>query len=123
MANKWTKRFKKAQDNFFDEQITYGNNDEFFDFDREYIKAKRTTSFTGQLCKISGFISMFSGLYIAAYRFLTGTLFAEFRIGIYLALAISGLSLMALGTIATNSKRQTALIAFQTWTNTNDRFD
>ena len=38
-------------------------------------------------------------------------------IGISLALAIAGAPLMALGTIATNSKRQTALIALQTWSN------
>ena len=119
MANKWIKRIKNTQDNFFDEQITYENYDEFLDFDREYIKAKKITAFSGQLCKISGVASMFLGLFLSAYTFLNGSLFAEIRIAMYLALAISGFVLMALGTIATNSKRQTALIALQTWTNNN----
>ena len=40
VANKWIKRIKKAQDNFFDKQITYENYDEVSSFDREYIRAK-----------------------------------------------------------------------------------
>ena len=61
---------------------------------------------------------MFSGLLFSAYTFATGSLPAELsRIGISLLLAIAGTSLMVLGTIATNSKRQTAFIALQTWTN------
>ena len=61
---------------------------------------------------------MFSGLLFSAYTFSTGSLPAGLsRIGIFLLLAIAGAPLMALGTIATNSKRQTALIALQTWTN------
>ena len=119
MANKWIKRFKKAQDNFFDKQITYENYDDVSSFDREYIKAKNITSFSGELCKISGGIGMFLGLLFSAYAFATGSLSAGLSgIGISLALAIAGAPLMALGTIATNSKRQTALIALQTWTNT-----
>jgi hypothetical protein len=118
MANKWIKRIKKAQDNFFDKQITYENYDEVSSFDREYIRAKNITSFSGELCKISGGIGMFLGLLFSAYAFATGSFSAGLSgIGISLALAIAGAPLMALGTIATNSKRQTALIALQTWTN------
>ncbi len=59
-----------------------------------------------------------AGLLFSAYAFATGSLSAGLSgIGISLALAIAGAPLMALGTIATNSKRQTALIALQTWTN------
>ena len=118
MANKWIKRIKKAQDNFFDKQITYENYDEVSSFDREYLRAKNITSFSGELCKISGGIGMFLGLLFSAYAFATGSLSAGLSgIGISLALAIAGAPLMALGTIATNQKRQTALIALQTWTN------
>ncbi len=118
MANKWIKRIKKAQDNFFDKQITYENYDDGSSFDREYIRAKNITSFSGELCKISGGIGMFLGLLFSAYAFATGRLSAGLSgIGISLALAIAGAPLMALGTIATNSKRQTALIALQAWTN------
>ena len=118
MANKWIKRIKNAQDNFFDKQITYENYDEVSSFDREYMRAKNITSFSGELCKISGGIGMFLGLLFSAYAFATGSLSAGISgIGISLALAIAGAPLMALGTIATNSKRQTALIALQTWAN------
>ena len=118
IANKLIKHIKNAQNNFFEKQITYENYDEFSGFDREYIRAKNITSFSGELCKISAGIDMFSGLLFSAYTFATGSLPAGLsRIGISLLLAISGAPLMDLGTIATNSKRQTALIALQTWTN------
>ena len=61
---------------------------------------------------------MFLGLLFSAYAFATGNFSGGLSgIGISLVLAIEGAPLMALGTIATNSKRQTALIALQTWTN------
>ena len=111
MSNKWIKRIKNAQDNFFDKQVAYGNYDEVSDFDREYFRAKNITS-------ISGGIGLFFGLLFSAYAFATGSFSAGLSgIGISLALAIAGAPLMALGTIATNSKRQTALIALQTWSN------
>ena len=48
---------------------------------------------------------MFLGLLFSAYAFATGSLSAGLSgIGISLALAIAGAPLMALGTIATNSK-------------------
>ena len=118
MANKWIKRIKNAQDNFFDKQITYENYDEVSSFDREYMRTKNITSFSSELCKISGGIGMFLGLLFSAYAFATGSLSAGISgIGISLALAIAGTPLMSLETIATNSKRQTTLIAMQTWTN------
>ena len=61
---------------------------------------------------------MFLGLLFSAYTFATGSFSAGLSgIDISLALAIAGTPLMALGRIATNSKRQRALIALQTWTN------
>ena len=61
---------------------------------------------------------MFLGLLFSAYAFATGSFSVGLSgIGISLALAIAGAPLMALGTIATNSKRQTTLISLQTWTN------
>ena len=47
MSNKWIKRIKNAQDNFFDKQVAYGNYDEVSDFDREYFRAKNITSISG----------------------------------------------------------------------------
>ena len=63
MSNKWIKRIKNAQDNFFDKQVAYGNYEEVSDFDREYFRAKNITSISGELCKISGGIGLFFGLY------------------------------------------------------------
>ena len=104
MANKWIKRIKNAQDNFFDKQITYENYDEVSSFDREYIRAKNITPFSGELYKISGGIDMFLGLLFSAYAFATGSLSVGLSgIDISLALPIAGAPLMDLGTIATNS--------------------
>ena len=112
MANKWIKRTKNVRDNFFDKQIIYENYVEVSSFEREYIKAKNITSFFGELCKMSCGINMFLGLLFSAYTFATGSLSAGLSgISISLALAIASTSLMALGTIATTSKRHTALIA------------
>ena len=61
---------------------------------------------------------MFIGLIFTFFLLLNGDW--EVSIIVFLisfALAISGASLMALGSMATNSKRQTALIALQTWGN------
>ena len=118
MANKWIKRIKNAQDNFFDKQITYENYDEVTDFDREFIRAKNITSISGELCKIAGGIGLFLGLLFSSFAFATGLFSADISgIGISLGLAFAGAPLMALGTIATNSKKQTASIALQTWNN------
>jgi len=82
------------------------------------MRARNITSFSGELCKISGDIDIFSGLLFSAYIFANGSLPAGLsRIVFSLLLAIAGAPLMALGIIATNSKRQIALIALQTWTN------
>ena len=82
------------------------------------MRAKNITSFSADLCKISGGIGMFLGLLFSAYAFATGSLSVGLSgISISLVLTIAGAPLMASETIALNSKRQTALIALQTWTN------
>ena len=73
MTNKWIKRIKNAQDNFFDNRIRYENYDEVSSFDKEYIRAKNITSFSGELCKISGGIGMFLGLLFSGIAFGTGS--------------------------------------------------
>ena len=118
MSNKWIKRIKNAQDNFFDKQVAFENYDEVSDFDREYFRAKNITSISGELCKIFGGIGLFFGLLFSAYALATGSFSARLSgICFSLALAIAGPPLVALGTIATNSIRQTALIVLQTWSN------
>ena len=82
------------------------------------ISEQNITSISGELCKMSGGIGLFFGQLFSAYAFATESFSAGLSgIGISLALAIAGAPLMALGTIAINSKRQTALIALQTWSN------
>ena len=118
MTNKWIKRIKNAQDNFFDKPVISNNYEEISDFDREFIRAKNITSFAGELCKLAGGLGMFFGIIFTFYALASGSLIAGISgIGISFGLAIAGAPLMALGTIATNSKKQTALIALQTWNN------
>ena len=117
MTNKWIKRIKNAQDNFFDRNLSYEYSYNI-DFDNEFIKAKNISSFPGELCKLAGGFGMFIGLICTFFLLFTGEWEASIiAILISFALAISGAPLMALGSIATNSKRQTALIALQTWSN------
>ena len=113
MTNKWIKRIKNAQDNFFDKNVSYEYS--YADFDREFIKAKNITSFPGELCKLAGGFGMFIGIICTFLLLFSGEWEASIiTILISFALAISGAPLMALGSMATNSKRQTALIALQT---------
>ena len=104
---------KKAQDRFFDKPIY---QEELSDFDRAFRKAQNSTSVAGELCKLAGGFGLFLGLIFTAYAFATGYIGGGlFGIGSSFALAVAGAPLMAIGTIANNSKKQTALLALQTW--------
>ena len=97
------------------ENLTFDDYEEISDFDREFIRAKNITSFAGELCKLAGGLGMFFGIIFTFYALASGSLIAGISgIGISFGLAIAGAPLMALGTIATNSKKQTALISLQT---------
>ena len=83
----------------------------------DILRAKNITSFSRELCKISGATGIFLSLLFFAYAFAKASLSTGIcGIGISLALAIAKATLIALETIATNSKRQPVLIALQTWT-------
>ena len=60
MTNKWIKRIKNDQDNFFDRNLSYEYSYNI-DFDNEFIKAKNISSFPGELCKLAGGFGMFLG--------------------------------------------------------------
>ena len=113
------KRLKNIQDRLFKKEMSYeySNN---FDFDREFIKAKNKASFIGQLCQLVGAILMFFGII-----FTIVFIFGEFEQNATLLdyqrnsfiLALSGLFFISMGSMVTNIKRQTSLIALQTWSN------
>ena len=104
---------KKAQDRFFDKPI---HQDELSDFDRAFRKAQNSSSGAGELCKLAGSFGVLLGIIFTLYSFGTGNVETGFfGIGGSFALAVAGAPLMALGTIATNSTKQTALLALQTW--------
>ena len=113
------KRLKNIQDRLFKKEMSYeySNN---FDFDREFIKAKNKASFIGQLCQLVGAILMFFGII-----FTIVFIFGEFEQNATLLdyqrnsfiLALSGLFFISIGSMVTNIKRQTSLIALQTWSN------
>ena len=85
-------------------------------FQAELTRAKRVTSIGGELCKLSGaalpVIALISAVYIIPAA---GIGSGALVIAIAFVLAILGAPIAALGTIATESKRQTALMAMQVW--------
>ena len=101
---------KKALDLFLDKST---NQEELSDFDRAFRKARTSTSVAGEICILAGFLTIVLSLFYAGYDYVSG--FGVFGTQFYIALAISGVPLMAMGTIANNLKKQTALIALQTW--------
>ena len=113
------KRLKNIQDKLFKKEMSYeySNN---FDFDREFIKAKNKTSFIGQLCQLVGAILLFFGI-IFTIAFISGEFESNAALLNYIRnsfiLALSGLFFISMGSMVTNIKRQTSLIALQTWSN------
>ena len=102
-----------AQDRFFDKPIY---QEEFSDFEWAFRKAQNVTSGAGELCKLAGGFGMFLGILFTVFAFGTGSIGGGLLgIGGSFGLALAGAPLMAIGTIATNSKKQTALLALQTW--------
>ena len=113
------KRLKNIQDRLFKKEMSYeySNN---FDFDREFIKAKNKTSFIGQLCQLVGAILFFFGI-IFTILFISGEFESNATLLNYIRnsfiLALAGLFFISMGSMVTNIKRQTSLIALQTWSN------
>ena len=119
MTKRSIKRLKNVQDKLFKKEISYEYSDNF-DFDREFIKAKNKTSFIGQLCQLVGAILLFFGI-IFTIVFIFGEFESNATLLNYIRncfiLALSGLFFISMGSMVTNIKRQTSLIALQTWSN------
>ena len=113
------KRLKNIQDKLFKKEMSYeySNN---FDFDREFIKAKNKASFIGQLCQLVGAILIFFGIIFTIVfifgEFESNATLLDYKRNSFI-LALSGLFFISLGSMVTNIKRQTSLIALQTWSN------
>ena len=113
------KRLKNIQDKLFKKEMSYeySNN---FDFDREFIKAKNKASFIGQLCQLVGGIFIFFGIIFTIAFMFIGEFESDAQFDYIrnsFVLALSGLFFIAIGSMVTNIKRQTALIALQIWSN------
>ena len=119
MSKRSIKRLKNIQDKFFSEEKSYeySNN---FDFDREFIKAKNKASFIGQLCQLVGAIMIFFGIIFTIVfifgEFESNATLLDYKRNSFI-LALSGLFFISMGSMVTNIKRQTSLIALQTWSN------
>lgn len=86
------------------------------DFWAEYESARKTTSIGGELCKfVGGFLPIM--VLVVSLAISTGlaasggTAFGLVGLGVAAALALMGAPIAALGTIATETKRQTRLMA------------
>ena len=119
MTKRSIKRLKNIQDKLFKKEMSYeySNN---FDFDREFIKAKNKASFIGQLCQLVGAILIFFGIIFTIVfifgEFESNATLLDYKRNSFI-LALSGLFFISLGSMVTNIKRQTSLIALQTWSN------
>ncbi len=117
MNHNWLKRITAPLDNMILGPIS-GDRlvDSYSDFEKAFYLAQKTSSLAGELCKLSGAFAACIGLLLTVFSLATGSLYGFLEgLGLSLGLLIAGAPLIALGTIATQSKRQTALIALQTW--------
>ena len=122
MPRNLIKRLKNIQDKFFNQNMSYEYSNDF-DFDREFIKAKNKTTFLIQLCQlIGGILMIFGTIFTIIFLFIdfitneSEVLFTYNTIT-FIGLTISGTLILIIGSIATNSTRQTALLALQSWNN------
>ena len=122
MPRNLIKGLKIFQDKFFNQNMSYEYSNDF-DFDREFIKAKNKTTFLIQLCQlIGGILMIFGTIFTIIFLFIdfitneSEVLFTYNTIT-FIGLTISGTLILIIGSIATNSTRQTALLALQSWNN------
>ena len=85
-------------------------------FEQEFKKALKATSFTGGICKLTGAMSSLLAIVFAVIA--AGQGYGEVflaSLGIAAVLLVAGAPLIAFGTITNEQRKQTALLALQTW--------
>jgi len=85
-------------------------------FETEYRRALSASSFTGGICKLTGAISSFLAIVLAFIA--AGSGYGDAFLGllaIAAVLLVAGAPLIAFGTITNEQRKQTALLALQTW--------
>ena len=85
-------------------------------FEKDFAKAKSANSTAGGACVFVGWLTPFIALFFAAYAFGQGevSLFG-ISIGAAILSFFTSAPLIAFGNMANDQRRQTALLALQTW--------
>ena len=85
-------------------------------FEQEFKKALNATSFTGAICKFTGALSALLAVGLGLFAFGMGEFAASiYSFAIAALLLVAGAPLIAFGTITNEQRKQTALLALQTW--------
>ena len=85
-------------------------------FEQEFKKALKATSLTGAICKFTGALSALLAVGLGLFAFGMGEFAASiYSFAIAALLLVAGAPLIAFGTITNEQRKQTALLALQTW--------
>ena len=93
------------------------SNTSSLSFEQDFTEAISETSSSGRVCQFFGVLSLVIAFFIAIYAVagVTNMLSSAWAWASAISLFISGVSLIVFGAIATEQRKQTALLALQTW--------
>ena len=83
-------------------------------FEQDFTEAISEYSASGRVCQFFGILSLVIAFFFAFYG-MAGMLSSAWAWASAISLFISGVSLIVFGAIATEQRKQTALLALQTW--------
>ena len=86
------------------------------DFSTKFSQARRVSTLSGDICKFVGFILPLLTVVVGIIALSTGEIYGSVGVfGIAILLLISSAPIIAFGNNANELKRQTELLALQTW--------
>ena len=90
------------------------SNTSSLSFEQDFTEAISEYSSSGRVCQFFGILSFVIAFFSAIYA-IAGMLSSAWAWASAISLFISGVSLIVFGAIATEQRKQTALLALQTW--------
>ena len=90
------------------------SNTSSLSFEQDFTEAISEYSSSGRVCQFFGILSLVIAFFSAIYA-ISGMLSSAWAWASVISLIISGVSLIVFGAIATEQRKQTALLALQTW--------
>tara|TARA_B100000579_G_scaffold47266_1_gene32946 strand:- start:102 stop:428 length:327 start_codon:yes stop_codon:yes gene_type:complete len=90
------------------------SNTSSLSFEQDFTEAISEYSSSGRVCQFFGILSLVIAFFSTIYA-ISGMLSSAWAWASVISLIISGVSLIVFGAIATEQRKQTALLALQTW--------